>query len=85
MSQPALKEKPVLNRQHFTTSRMMEFFSEKELTAQTGHRRDDWGAVVLKEAIDNEYPCRCPEYADKYAVHICNSVDGVACYDDLLS
>jgi DNA topoisomerase VI subunit B len=31
----------------------MEFFSEKELTSQTGHRRDDWGAVVLKEAIDN--------------------------------
>jgi len=44
---------PVLNRQHFTTSREMEFFTEKELTAQTGHRRDDWGAVVLKEAIDN--------------------------------
>jgi DNA topoisomerase VI subunit B len=53
MNHPARKEQPVLNRQHFTTSRTMEFFSEKELTAQTGHRRDDWGAVVLKEAIDN--------------------------------
>ena len=50
------------------------------------------GAIVLagsveklKKAIDSEYPCRCPEYAGKYAVHICNSVDGVACYNDLLS
>ena len=53
MSQSVYKEQPVLNRQHFTTSRTMEFFTEKELTAQTGHRRDDWGVVVLKEAIDN--------------------------------
>lgn len=43
----------VLHREHFATSRMMEFFAEKELVAQTGHRRDQWPAVVLKEAVDN--------------------------------
>ena len=42
-----------LNRQPFVTSRMMEFFAEKELVAQTGHSKDQWPAVVLKEAIDN--------------------------------
>lgn len=42
-----------LNRQHFTTSREMEYFTEKELNAQTGHPREDWGVVVVKEGIDN--------------------------------
>jgi hypothetical protein len=36
-----------LQRQHFATSRMMEFFAEKELIAQTGHGKDQWPAVVL--------------------------------------
>ena len=42
-----------LKRTTFTTSRMGDFFSEKELTAQTGHEREDWPLVIVKELIDN--------------------------------
>ncbi len=43
------------------------------------------GAIVLPEAIDElkrviarEYPKSCPDYADKFAVHACGVVDGLA-------
>ncbi|HTS16442.1 MAG TPA: hypothetical protein VMP11_02605 [Verrucomicrobiae bacterium] len=43
------------------------------------------GAIVradsvdaLTTAVDNAYPRRYPELAGKYAVHVCNVVDGVA-------
>ena len=39
---------------------------------------------ALKSAVDTTYPRRCPEYGDKYAVHICKVVDGVSVYDGLL-
>ena len=81
MSQPARKEKPVLNRQHFTTSRTMEFFSEKELTAQTGHRRDDWGAVVLKEAIDNALD-GCEDAGIAPVIHVTIATDRIAIKDN---
>lgn len=42
-----------LDRQVLRTSRMLDFCSEKELVAQTGHRTDDWPLVVLKELVDN--------------------------------
>ena len=32
---------------------------------------------ALKAAVDKEYPNRYPDLADKYAVHVCNMVDGV--------
>ena len=31
----------------------------------------------LKEAVNNEYPKKQPDYANKFAVHTCKSVDGV--------
>ena len=31
----------------------------------------------LKEAVENQYPKNQSDYADKFAVHICKSVDGV--------
>jgi DNA topoisomerase VI subunit B len=40
-------------RTTFTTSRLLDFFSEKELTAQTGHAIAQWPLVVLKELADN--------------------------------
>jgi DNA topoisomerase VI subunit B len=43
----------VLNRTTFTTSRLLEFCSQKELVAQTGHESADWPLVVVKELIDN--------------------------------
>jgi Histidine kinase-, DNA gyrase B-, and HSP90-like ATPase len=40
-------------RTPFSTSRLLEFCSRKELVAQTGHEPDDWPLVILKELIDN--------------------------------
>ncbi|MBW8035355.1 MAG: hypothetical protein FVQ79_06940 [Planctomycetes bacterium] len=32
---------------------------------------------AVKAAVDSEYPKRQPDYADKYAVHVCRTVDGM--------
>src|SRR5262249_6929980 len=37
----------------FRTSRLLDFFSMKELTAQIGHGPKDWPLVVIKELLDN--------------------------------
>ena len=42
-----------LERATFRTSRLLDFCSEKELIAQTGHRPEAWPLVVLKELVDN--------------------------------
>jgi len=42
-----------LPRTVFVTNRALDFCSEKELIAQTGHEPEDWPLVVLKELIDN--------------------------------
>ena len=44
---------PKLARTTFRTSREMDFFSEKELTNQTGHEIGEWPLVITKELIDN--------------------------------
>jgi DNA topoisomerase VI subunit B len=44
---------PVLDRLVFTTSRLGEFCSERELINQTGHDSEDWPRVILKELADN--------------------------------
>ncbi len=43
----------LLNRTTFETSRLLDFCSEKELTAQTGHDPEEWPLVILKELLDN--------------------------------
>jgi hypothetical protein len=43
----------VAPRTTFSTSRLLEFCSQKELTMQTGHEPDDWPLVIVKELIDN--------------------------------
>jgi DNA topoisomerase VI subunit B len=42
-----------LDRETFTTSRLSEFCSQKELTSQTGHSTEQWPLVILKELLDN--------------------------------
>ena len=42
-----------LQRTTFSTSRLLDFASAKELTAQTGHAVDDWPLVIVKELLDN--------------------------------
>ncbi len=39
---------------------------------------------VLKAAVDKDYPKSCPDFKDKYAVHVCKVVDGVRVYEGLL-
>jgi len=46
-------QEPTLQREVFVTSRLLDFFSAKELTAQTGHGREDWPLALLKELVDN--------------------------------
>ena len=50
-----IDDEPVhkIERVAFTTSRLMEFCTEKELVAQTGHESDKWPLVVVKELVDN--------------------------------
>ena len=43
----------VLKRKTFSTSRLLEFFTAKELTMQIGHSAPLWPAAILKELIDN--------------------------------
>jgi len=43
----------VLQRTMFETSRVLEYFTERELSYQTGHNKSDWPLVVLKELMDN--------------------------------
>jgi galactokinase len=38
---------------------------------------------ALKTAVDTQYPRRYPQLADKYAVHVCNLVDGVTTWGGL--
>src|ERR1700736_5126528 len=58
-----------LDRLVFTTSRLAEFCSEKELINQTGHDSDEWPLVVLKELIDNALDA-CEEAGAAPAIHV---------------
>jgi hypothetical protein len=42
-----------IERVAFTTSRLMEFCTENELVAQTGHESYEWSRVIIKELVDN--------------------------------
>jgi DNA topoisomerase VI subunit B len=42
-----------IERVAFTTSRLAEYCSEKELVAQTGHESREWLRVIVKELVDN--------------------------------
>jgi len=46
-------ETRALARTTFTTSRFLEFCSEKELRIQTGAAVEHWPLVALKELVDN--------------------------------
>jgi galactokinase len=39
---------------------------------------------ALKKAVDVAYPASRPDFADKYAVHVCKVVDGVRVYQGLI-
>src|SRR5512132_2980007 len=63
-----------LDRTTFRSSRLLDFASEKELTAQTGHPPSEWPLVVLKELVDNaldacEEAGIAPEIAVRVGAH----------------
>jgi hypothetical protein len=65
------KPEPKLTRVAFTVSRLTEFCSEKELTAQVGHSVWDWLRVVAKELVDNALDaCEEAEIAPTIAVTV---------------
>jgi DNA topoisomerase VI subunit B len=72
---------PVLSRTTFTTSRLLDFFSEKELIAQSGHRKSDWPLVVLKELLDNALDA-CEEARVPPHVHVRVDDDGITVSDN---
>jgi galactokinase len=39
---------------------------------------------ALKQAVDTAYPRSRPDFADKYAMHVCKVVDGVAVFEELI-
>jgi hypothetical protein len=43
----------ILERTTFRTNRLLDFASEKELVSQSGHQKDTWPVVILKELVDN--------------------------------
>lgn len=48
-----LRPQHKLTRTTFSTSREMDFFSQKELVTQTGHDISEWPLVIVKELVDN--------------------------------
>ncbi len=62
---------PHLNRETFRTSRLLDFCSEKELQAQTGHETADWPLVIVKEGLDNALDaCEDTDIAPEVAVRV---------------
>jgi DNA topoisomerase VI subunit B len=70
-----------LHRATLRTSRLLDFASEKELVAQTGHDKGDWPLVVLKELVDNALDA-CEEADIAPAISVCVDSDGIAVTDN---
>jgi DNA topoisomerase VI subunit B len=70
-----------LRRETFRTSRLLDFASEKELVAQTGHRPAQWPLVVLKELVDNALDA-CEEAGIAPKIDITVDKTGITVADD---
>ena len=70
-----------LNRATFSTSRLLDFCSRKELIAQTGHEPRDWPLVVVKELVDNALDaCEEAEVAPEITITV--NDDGITVADN---
>jgi len=72
---------PTLVRTTFKTSRLLDFASEKELVAQTGHHRDAWPLVIAKELIDNSIDA-CEDAGIAPCVIVVVDADGITIADN---
>jgi DNA topoisomerase VI subunit B len=70
-----------LERVTFCTSREMDFFSEKELVTQTGHPREEWHLVFIKELIDNALDA-CEEADIAPVIDVMADAGGIAVADN---
>lgn len=77
----ARAERNELRRATFRTSRLLDFASEKELVAQTGHQRDAWPLVILKELVDNTIDS-CEEARVAPVVSVTADADGITVSDN---
>src|SRR5919106_5848799 len=69
------------NRETFKTSRLMDFFSVKELTAQVGHPERDWPLVAIKELVDNALDA-CEEAETEPVIHVTVDDHGIEVTDN---
>lgn len=70
----------ILNRQTFTFSRELEFFSEKELTTQIGLPSQYWLSVIIKELLDNALDaCETAMVSPNITVSV---IDDFICVED---
>jgi DNA topoisomerase VI subunit B len=72
---------PTLQRTTFKTSRLLDFASEKELTAQTGHHPDAWPLVILKELVDNALDA-CEEAGIAPCIMVSADASGITVSDN---
>ncbi len=70
-----------ISRETFKTSRLMDFFSVKELTAQIGHGPQDWPLVVIKELMDNAIDA-CEDQAIPPVIHVEIDDSGIVVTDN---
>jgi hypothetical protein len=81
MSSLTGRSRAVLDRTTFATSRLLDFASIKELTAQTGHDLRDWPLVILKELVDNAADA-CEEAGIAPEISITVDADGIIVSDN---
>jgi DNA topoisomerase VI subunit B len=73
----------VLHREAFRTSRLLEFCSAKELTAQTGHQTSAWPLCILKEVVDNALDaCEEADIAPEIHVEVSTSLGVIMVTDN---
>ena len=70
-----------LKRETFKTSRLLDFLSEKELVAQTGHAKRDWPLVALKELVDNALDA-CEDTGVAPEIHVQVDKTGITVSDN---
>ena len=70
-----------LTRTTFRTSRLLDYFSEKELVNQTGQPRENWPLVLIKELLDNALDA-CEEHGVAPDIRVTVDDQGVEVSDN---
>jgi len=78
---PRPKQSSAFERTTFETSRLLDFCSEKELTAQSGYERSQWPQMVVKELVDNALDA-CEEVGVAAVIKIVVDDTGIAISDN---